>query len=204
MTEGLRAAGVIAGVSPIVLLPALAQASVVSTDLGSGVSVDSTNQTYEIDFDGDGLGDLVFFSVSPPFTSATVAGWADTSGPLAPGALIDGSLSYSAITLVEAADKGDEGIWKKEADDPVRGYLGVALDLDLDDILDHYGWVDLEVSGADMMRIFGYAYETSGGAIRAGEVGPDVGIVPLPASILMLASGVAGLAAFRRRARPVG
>ncbi len=68
-----------------------------------------------------------------------------------------------------------------------------------------YGWVEMqEYDGGGTLghdnqgRVLGYAYQTDGSSIIAGDIG-SVGAVPEPSTWLLLASGCAGIAALRRR-----
>ena len=86
------------------------------------------------------------------------------------------------------------------------GYVGLNLNVGGET---HYGWAKFGVDstgGNDLLlQLQGFAYETTAGrSITAGqtvraadEVGPAA--VPEPATLLLLAGGIAGLAAFRRR-----
>lgn len=78
--------------------------------------------------------------------------------------------------------------------DPPR-FVGVRFNLSGNT---HYGWIELQLNApfADG-TILGYAYEST----------PDTGLftvssIPEPPSLLLLASGAAGLAALRRRRQP--
>jgi hypothetical protein len=73
-----------------------------------------------------------------------------------------------------------------------HGYAGL-LFYDQEDNL-HYGWVELSMpSDLSSLTIYGYAYETDADtAIAAGAV-------PVPSSLLLLATGALGVLAYRRR-----
>ena len=62
-----------------------------------------------------------------------------------------------------------------------------------------YGWIDFEGLAVDEGRITGWAYETSGDGIHCGATsGGDVAI-PEPGGLVLLATGAAGLMAFRKK-----
>jgi hypothetical protein len=80
-----------------------------------------------------------------------------------------------------------------------KGYLG--LQFQDADAATHYGWAKLEVPGdLSSLILYGFAYETDiDTPILAGAGDPSP--VPLPSSLALLASGAAGLLAYRRMKR---
>ncbi len=75
-----------------------------------------------------------------------------------------------------------------------RGYAGLSFDPDGNGL--HYGWADLKMPGdGSSITLYGWAYES--------EVGKEIqaGAVPLPSSLLLLASGAFGLLGYRRVTR---
>ncbi len=99
------------------------------------------------------------------------------------------SSAYDGVTLGGVhQDNGPYGNFLGE-----KGYAGLSFDLEDGT---HYGWAQLFMDlEANSVTLFGYAYET--------EVGQEieVGQTPLPGSLLLLASGAAGLLAYRRLTR---
>lgn len=91
---------------------------------------------------------------------------------------------------------GVKGNWPGQG----TGYLGLKFTDDTNGV--HFGWAKLEVpAGVSLVDFYSYAFETDvDTSILAGAGDPDA--VPLPSSLLLLASGAAGLLAFRRSVRP--
>jgi hypothetical protein len=75
-----------------------------------------------------------------------------------------------------------------------RGYLGLRFD---DAGTPLYGWADVQMNDYNSVTMFEYAYQDNGDPIHI----PDNGTIPEPTTLALLAMGVAGLAALRRRQR---
>jgi hypothetical protein len=76
----------------------------------------------------------------------------------------------------------------------VSGYLGLEV---LQGSLPEYGWASIVVHPNFSVTLNAFALDTSGASVTAGETG--AASTPEPASILLLALGAAGIAAYRRK-----
>lgn len=77
-----------------------------------------------------------------------------------------------------------------------KGFIGVRFD---NGPGTRYGWIAFEgASDASWGRITGWAYETSGREIHAGDEG-GIPVVPEPSGLALLALGAAGVTALRKR-----
>jgi len=76
----------------------------------------------------------------------------------------------------------------------VSGYLGLEV---LQGSTPDYGWANIVVHPNFSVTLNSFALDTSGAILSAGDTG--VAATPEPASILLLALGAAGIAAYRRK-----
>ncbi|MFH1731734.1 MAG: PEP-CTERM sorting domain-containing protein [Planctomycetota bacterium] len=77
-----------------------------------------------------------------------------------------------------------------------KGFIGVRFD---NGAGLKFGWIEFEgASDASWGRITGWAYETSGAEIHAGDQGGEP-VVPEPGGLALLAAGAAGLTALRKK-----
>jgi len=131
------------------------------------------------------------------------------------GQVANDSGSYYAAFLTGGQSIGSSSYWYYQAalgyrnPDPEEGftvgnfpgqgpgYLGLQFQDDEGDT--HYGWAKVVVpADVTYAKIFGFAFETEADTeILAGAGDP----VPLPGSLALLASGAAGLLAYRRMRR---
>jgi len=116
------------------------------------------------------------------------------------GEIISGALSWYAYgsTLAKVNTDYNNNTYKYGYFLGKKGYIG--LQFDAGDGT-HYGWAEVFMpDDASSVTLFGYAYETEVETdILAGAGDPNP--VPLPGSLVLLASGAAGLLAYRRMKR---
>lgn len=201
-------------------LPLPAAASVVTLDLND-VTVPNGRRSF-IDANSDGTFDLYiqdywspvsFGSGYTSYITATGANGAlvTSGGPIADGALIDGTLGWTyanqltykyfhdgtSYSLPTLSRRGD---WIA-SDTTVRGYLGFSMVL-ADGT--HYGWLDMTLDGTNVsVQLHSLGWEdVAGVGINAGSTESlAIPNVPLPASAPLLMGALAGFGALRRRRR---
>lgn len=102
----------------------------------------------------------------------------------------DVSVRWYDSTGKFSEDDGSDNIIGKD------GYMGFSIG-DSDETL--YGWIHILIDpDLQSITLDSWAYEDSGESITVGQMSPEV---PLPSSLLLLATGAAGLAGFRKRKR---
>ncbi len=115
-------------------------------------------------------------------------------GPVSPV----GTWRSGAVQDMAGAQQGDWGSGSWGYWNNASGYLAFRFDIGGNT---HYGWARLSVSRDGQMQhtalLTGYAYESvTGQSIHAGDEG---GVIPEPSTLGLLAGGILGLAAWRRR-----
>jgi hypothetical protein len=189
-----------------------ANATIHHTDLGTGIIIDSTNSTFEIDF---GNNDITNFIISLfAGTSSSTPVYTLNINPQTTGA-------YAQLTFqpyVNALNNGDQvnnttASWLNSTGTGVLGarkhtysgaltsfgsfpgtinkYIGVKFKLNSNV---NYGWIQVKMPGDPSYSIItGYAYnDEDDGDITAGQI-PEAG------SLGLLALGAAGLSLWRKR-----
>jgi hypothetical protein len=138
------------------------------------------------------------FKAQVNLESVFVDGGAGYAKNFAAGEVIGGATGLSAWnqtqTLFSFTGKG--GAYNsnfKFNGDAKTGYIGFR-----DHDSGNYGWAYIEVTDGYSYKINGWAYEDSGGTIKAGET-PSGGAAPEPSGLALLACGAAGIFALRRK-----
>ena len=182
-------------------VPATAGASVVYSGL-TALSVDSGHTSVNINLNPgmDAIPDLTVTWATAGFSNSVSVTPAGTNGlnvgPLSLGSAITLGNTTSGATTLTAKNccVTYSGPWSGLANGS-SAYLGVRFDASGQD---HLGWVQITVNNRDTssLQVDGYAYnDVAGAPINAG----DLGAVPEPTSLLLFASGAAGVLALRRR-----
>jgi len=109
-----------------------------------------------------------------------------------------GTLAEQSVHLSSHSNaSGPFGHFNSTNGDPVAGYLGLEV---LQGGTPEYGWVSILVNPDFSVTLDSFALQTSGAGLTTGETGPvGPSATPEPASILLLALGAAGIAAYRRK-----
>ncbi len=109
-------------------------------------------------------------------------------GPFAAG----GAATLRAFALYLTSSGSFTTDLRGHFDTSAQRFVGVKFDLSGATLS---GWIGLEVNQGGLTgNVTGYAYEDSGGGIRAGQI-------PEPTPLALLAMGASGVAALRRRRR---
>jgi hypothetical protein len=139
-----------------------------------------------------------FFAAAFGFSTINSSQKLSSAARLPFGASIGSALKFSNLngTLAEMATHTSIGDQPFGDFNPVSGALSGYLGLEVfQDGTPEYGWADIVVHPDYSVTLNSFALQTNGASIDTG----DVGATPEPASILLLALGAAGLAAYRRK-----
>ena len=184
------------------------------------------NPQIDIDMNGDLINDFAFytfFSNTDSYGYAAVK--AGTNGvaingqglfadKLSTGDIIDSRLAFlqngkEALFRSVSTDGGVYANPRAEWGATSTGIMAAKLNVNSDS---YFAWIRVALSEhgngyPDDITVIDWAYENTGAGLIAGSAldlsppPPDVSAVPLPGSLGLLASGVAGLATFRKRRR---
>jgi hypothetical protein len=129
--------------------------------------------------------------------SASVAGQNFKAFPGAASNIMNSDVPVQSAALlgansVWATGSSQFGAWAPGT----RAYLGLKFD---DSGTPLYGWADVQMNAYDSITLFGYAYQDDGAPIHV----PDIGTIPEPSTLALLALGAAGVAALRRRRQAI-
>jgi hypothetical protein len=137
------------------------------------------------------------FSDSTQASSAARLPFGASIGPARKFNSFLGTLAEQSVHLSASGNvSGPFGHFNSTGGD-VSGYLGLEI---LQGSIPEYGWANIVVHPNFSVTLNGFALDTSGAGVTAGELGivpPPA--TPEPASILLLVMGAAGLAAYRRK-----
>jgi hypothetical protein len=136
------------------------------------------------------------FSDSTQASSAARLPFGASIGPARMFNSFLGTLAEQSVHLSSSSNfSGPFGHFNSTGSD-VSGYLGLEI---LQGSIPEYGWANIVVHPNFSVTLNSFALDTSGASVTAGEQGPLPPAAPEPASILLLALGAAGLAAYRRK-----
>lgn len=122
--------------------------------------------------------------------SASALGGGSSAAHLTPGANIGPLLKFSSVNGTLAGSAASAlGHWNSV---PAMGDLGLEQTQNCAEAV-CYGWANITVNSNYTITLNAFGYNSSGDAIAAGTASPE------PASIILLAMGAAGIAAWRRK-----
>jgi hypothetical protein len=128
--------------------------------------------------------------VSNAFAVSPGKSFASSVARLAPGDLVGSQLGF-ALGLPSLASNAVNPFGHFNA--LGEGFLGLRF---LDNGTFYYGWADIVVNGDYTVSLKSFAFDDEGNLIAAGDMGAEV---PEPASIVLMALGATGVAAYKRR-----
>ena len=125
-------------------------------------------------------------------TASSLGGGFSSAAKLTPGTTIGPLMNFSSIfgSLAGNNTVPAAGHWNSLS--PVTSDLGLAQTQGCQ-ALQCYGWANITVNSDYTVTLNALGYDSSGDPVTAGEATPE------PASVLLLAMGAAGIAAWRRK-----
>lgn len=210
-------------VSSVLAMSATVDAAVIYSGVQNITLPSGNNDSVSIDINGDAIDDLTFFT----FNSNTSGGYG-YAGVLAGGngvainglGLIADKLDYGEIidNRMLFVENGNEALLRSvdgsgsvnplmEWGATSTGIMGAKINVGANS---YFTWIRVALTAGtsgypDDFLIVDWAYDDTGAPILAGSAleytppPPSPSAVPLPGSLGLLAMGISGLAAFRRR-----
>lgn len=199
LNSGLKAVSVAAGAA---LATGPAQAAIVYVPIGQTAA---DNDSFAVDLDGDENPDIEV----GVFTSGSSSGGAyvgATNGLVQTSATFGSSSGAAALlstsdSVTSNFDGAPFAILSYSGSGPIigNGSAFVGLLFNTTDFGPVHGWLRVTMPEPGVLTAVDAAFETSGEGIH---IDPATQAVPEPSTLLLMASGAAGLLALRRRRKP--
>jgi hypothetical protein len=215
-TKRVWAGGIAAGLAGVAA--SKSQADVIYTPDSATVNSSTTSTSAGIDFNGDGTDEFTInYDSSNGLTLQKNNDTGEYDASASPGVVaalhygdsIDSSDASTSFPFSTPPKKGPAELNNGDgssgqfvdSNPPTVQYIGVSVEPSGGSATTVYGWIGFEVTDDSSLQnlsgiVTGYAYDSSGNSITAGEV-------PEPTSLALLAAGAIGLLAYRRRS-PIG